>query len=182
MIDSRLEFKVERTRTTRTFATRRVEVQQEQKGSVRKVMVLSVDFHVLEDALVDYSAPPLHQYSHYKKLLPNTEQLEKEVQDGKVPRKKADLYNFIFPLFQQAFDVRMCPESSGGQNWLGIMKKTITTQASLPLTDRTNASWVKSLHQLKTHAANVAAIGFFMDGALAFAPLCVLGLGLPPAN
>jgi acyl-CoA thioesterase II len=167
LLDELLDFKVEIVRTTRTFSTRRVEAFQLQNGERRKIMVLQLDCQAAEAGFVEFSAPPFHKYTHYDRLLDYPADLERKVEKGQLKRSLVDLYHKIFPLMKFAYHLRYCPESTGTQNMMGLLKGVESTQAHLPLTDRSTAVWSKAKERLANHAENVAAMTVSKTAVLA---------------
>ena len=164
---------VEHTRTTRSFATRRVQVKQAQKdGSLRTCLELMADFHVAEkESVVEYSPPPAAAWAQPDDC-PSTGEHARRLRDRGVV-SEAEFVEFTTKLGANAhlFDTRACLNGVAGQNLAGAARGAPTTQDALPMTAKVSAEWQRSRARLPTPAANVAALAFLMDGALSFIPL-----------
>lgn len=169
----KLVCKVYRTRETRSFATRRVEVSQDLNGEKRVCVEVVVDFHVVEAPLFVYSAPPTMRYSPPGESLSMDELGEQLIREGKVSAQiKAEYSKGTFTALSEMFEARHCPEGMGGQNLWGFAKEVPTSQDGLPsITDRSSAEWLHALERLEGHDESMAATAFVLDGALALLPL-----------
>ncbi|KAJ1329767.1 thioesterase family protein [Microdochium nivale] len=178
-LDHRLKCHVSRTRDTKSFSTRRVQVTQLQHdGSERTVIELTGDFHAVEDPMLVYGAPPRMRYSKPEDC-PDRQALQKQMVDaGHITGKVEAAFEAMFRYQEQYYDLRMCPESISGQTLGGTVRGVPTAQDHLPMTDRTSAEWYKiQAHQAPPDdAAQCAAVAFLMDGGLAFLPLVHHGL------
>ncbi|GHJ84207.1 hypothetical protein NliqN6_0609 [Naganishia liquefaciens] len=185
-IKSKLTFTVEDVRTTKSFATRKVEAWQElpspegAKSSKRRTMILLADFHVRERPEVtlsgmDYSIPPLAADSLSRS--PDTLQNQRAQMAAMHPSRILKVFDHVFPLFDRYLDLRPVEDSMGTQKALGLNSSNKTTQDHLPLQQRTNSHWfrIKDVEggkgKLQTRSENAAAVAFVMDSALAFLPL-----------
>lgn len=161
-------------RLGQSFATYRVVVQQKDRktGNLRSCMELLVDFHRDEPSLLTHSAPPTKTYTHWKDCLPADQAIEKRwIQSGKLSESQLKPFKTLFGLSETLYDTRPCPEGVTAQNLLGMAKDAQTTQEYLSPTSKSSADWVKVKHPLNSEAAQMAALGFFMDGMLSFLPL-----------
>ena len=175
LTDRKLRCHVRDVRTTRSFATRQLEVWQEKDGGEGKrvVMILTVDFHAEEDALLVYSAKPDLDSQGVESASSTAEHRDRMVKNGTASQKQADVHVVQFGLMTRFFEMRPHPESLGGQNLNGVVKKARTSQDGRSLTDKRSWDWirVRQEHQLKGEADHLAALAFYMDGALSFTPL-----------
>lgn len=161
-------FHVEDIRTTKSFATRKVEAWQDlselpanrgkpaKANLKRRVMILLLDFHVREaKSMFEYSAIPLYAdpqpspaCSFMKAVEPHystpteSPSLHQYLADNHTP-KTIKTYNTIFPLFQKYFDVHSVVKSMGVQKALGVAADRPTTQDHLDLRKRTNSNWFR---------------------------------------
>lgn len=170
---------VNSTRTTKTFATRRVEVKQTlPDGTSRVCMELIADFHVEEPALLTYSAPPRRKYSG-PETSPDLESLGRTLfASGHISQEQADTASGtgMFGLMGKFFDTRHPVEGQAGQNLFGIAKHMPTDQDSLQITEKTSAERIKTLKPLNSRAEKMSALAFELDGALSFTPMAHSGL------
>ncbi|KAH6662922.1 thioesterase-like superfamily-domain-containing protein [Plectosphaerella plurivora] len=170
-IQEHLQCKVYRTRSTGTFATRRVEVRQAQKdGSLRVVLEVIADFHVVEEAKFTYSAKPTRTFASVEDSKPEDEVSEALLAAGKISQKQLDIARTSFAANRRHFETRLPPDSMSGQNLHGLAK-TSTTQDHLDLTEKVSGDWVRSKDKDLNDNDQVAILSFFMDGGLAFLPL-----------
>jgi hypothetical protein len=170
----KLTFTVEDIRTTRSFATRKVEAWQELPStdggapSRRRTMILLADFHARERpemtlSGMDYSKAPLHPES--LKISPETLQNQRAHFQATQPEKVVKMFDHVFPLFDRYLDLRPIPEAMGTQKALGMNKDRKTSQDELPLQQRTNSHWFKikdiegGKGKLTTRAEHAAAVG-----------------------
>lgn len=162
------------TRTTKTFATRRVEVKQTAPdGTSRVCMEIIADFHVEEPAVLTYSAPPRRKYSG-PETSPDLESLSRTLlADGQISQEQADMASAtgMFGLMGRFFDTRHPVEGVAGQNLFGIAKHMPTDQDSCHITEKTSAEWIKTLAPLDSRAEKMSALAFELDGALSFTPM-----------
>ena len=183
--DRKLECSVRALRTTKTFATRHIEIIQVQNnGEKRLCLFVTADFQTAEPAsLLTYSRPPRMTYSSVK----NSPTLEENRQDmldrGLIDQKTMALSDVLFGLATRFFDRRPCPEGVITQNLTGLAKTgTPTTQDHLPLTSKTSGDYFRSKHILETPAQHVAALAFVIDMATSFLPLVHNGRSLTDAG
>ncbi|KAI8722829.1 hypothetical protein NCS52_00428000 [Fusarium sp. LHS14.1] len=153
--DRKLHCSVTHTRDTRSFATRRVQVKQQQPdGKFRVCMELIADFHPESDKCENI-----------------TEHVGKLVANGTVEKEQADAFLKSFSAMETFFDARYCLDGVAGQNMGGSIKDKTTTQDDRHVTDKTSAEWQRARDPLATNADNMAALSFLMDGGLSFLPL-----------
>lgn len=184
-LDHRLKCHVSRTRDTKSFSTRRVQVTQLQRdGSVRTVIELTGDFHALEEPMLVYGTPPRMQYSRPEDC-PDRETLQRQMVDaGLIPKGEESgggieaPFEVMYRYQEQYYDLRMCPESVSGQTLGGTVRGVPTKQDHMPVTERTSAEWYKIQESQAPpdDATQCAAVAFLMDGGLAFLPLVHNGL------
>jgi len=121
--------------------------------------------------MLSYSAPPSVNYSSIEASPTREEMRENLVKEGKITPKIAEIHKKTFGLMQRYFDAYGVPEAIFTQNLYGMAKEVQTTQDHWPLTSKTSAEWTRASHPLKTEAAHIAGLSFYMDGALSFIPL-----------
>lgn len=167
------------TRTTKMFATRRVQVKQTSPdGTSRVCMEMIADFHVEEPAVLTYSAPPRRGYSGAGTSL-DLESLGRTLlANGHISQEQADMASGtgMFGLMGNFFDTRHPVDGQAGKNLFGIAKHMPTDQDSLQITDKTSAEWIKTLKPLSTRAEKMSALAFEHDGALSFTLMAHPGL------
>lgn len=175
-IDRKLNCVVTRTRSTKTFQTRRVVASQTlDDGTERTCADFFVDFHVREDELLAYDAVPSMSYGggpldpEHTAAAP--EVAERLVREGHIPRRAADAHKTMFAMAESFFETRQCTDGVSGQNLMGLAKGLETTQDHRPIYERTSAEWMRARMPLADEAENSAALAFIMDGALSFLPL-----------
>lgn len=170
LTDRKLRCSVRRVRDTRTFATRLVEIGQEQDdGKMRLCMTLLADFQIKEKAsLLEYSAPPDRKYSPVEKCQTAVENIDDLVKRRIVPEMHAEVYKAQFDLMGRFCEVRPTPEGVAAHNLNGLAKTAKTPQDGSSLTSKTSADWFRCLHSIRD---NYAGLGFVLDGALSFIPL-----------
>lgn len=148
----KVTFTVEDVRTTKSFATRKVEAWQDWptgkagESSTRRTMILLADFHVREPAEstlpgMTYSVSPLVTSS--LATSPDTMPTQQEHFAADQPKQVQKVFDNVFPLFYRYLDMRPIPESMGVQKALGLNSGRKTTQDDLPLQQRTNSHWFK---------------------------------------
>lgn len=168
----KLHCHVENVRDTRSFATRRVRVKQQQKdGKFRTCLELTADFHVKETSAFKYSAPPSTTYPRADDC-PTFPELAGTLQSrGAISEKGAQGFLKMFGVALEHFDTRYCLNGVAGQNLGGAAKTVETMQEHLPITGKSSAEWQKTNTKLETVNDTMAALAFLMDGALSFLPL-----------
>jgi acyl-CoA thioesterase II len=173
LIDRRLFCSVRRIRDTRTFATRQVEVSQEQDGGTKRLcMIILADFQVKEAATWQvYSEPPSKSYSPVEKCLGTVELGDEMIKKGYVPSKLVKIHRTVFGLMMRFFETRPAPEGIGARNLTGVAKSVKTHQDGLPITSKTSADWFRCQHPLDRPHDRYSGLGFIMDGGLSFLPL-----------
>jgi acyl-CoA thioesterase II len=173
LTDRKFYCHIRRIRDTRTFASRQVEVSQEQDdGTQRPCVILFAEFQRQEaTTLLSYSAPPTTQYSSLEASPTKAENIDSLLKDGKVPQKMVDVFETVFGLMERFWETKPAPEAILAQNLYGMAKHLPTTQDHLPLTSKTSAEWVRSKSNLAKEADQISALAFYMDGALSFIPL-----------
>ena len=169
LASEKIAFGVVRVRQTKTFQTVRVEARQLQKGTERMTFYLTMDFQVVEPAVMLYNLPPRIQHPPPDQCINYEGYLKGLVEKGELNPRTIKAWEIGFSLFRRFFDQRPTPESVSGQNLLGMHKTGKTTQDHLKIHEKSSASWVRSRIPL-TQAESYAALGFVMDAALAFLP------------
>lgn len=171
-IDRHLYTNVQRTRSTRSFATRRVQVKQKlDDGKERVVMELMVDFHVEEKGPFEYSATTEGVWPKADDCL-TLDKLAGSYRDrGVISTKEHDALIKTFKSSVEHFDTRYCLNGVAGQNLSGVARSLPTTQDKRPLTDKLSAEWQRTWTPLPSTEVKHGALGFLMDGALSFLPL-----------
>lgn len=181
------------TRTTKSFSTRRVVVQQRQTPTqrMRTCMELMADFHAQEPAApgMTYSAAPSQAYAGPGRQSETPAVLRagdlSAAETAAVARSRD-----VFALNERFLETRPCREGVAAQNLNGVLAGRPTTQDARPLADRTAAEWVRhkrsSSHSgdgqeegesglLESPADQAAALAFCLDGGLSFLPLTLDG-------
>jgi len=163
---------VENIRSTRTFATRKVEARQKQKGQERTTFYLITDFMVPNATAMTYSIAPRRTYPKPHELQDHTDYIKSRIDAGLTNPKLVHAFDSVFTLWMRFLDEKPCPETHGAQNLLGIDKKAITTQENLPITEKLNAFWFKFKPNKQAMTSNQqnAALAFILDAAIAFLP------------
>lgn len=173
--ESKLHLTVERTRDTKTFATRRVLVKQKQPdGRTRTICDMLADFHVREPGLLTYSpTSTFHLTEEGPEKSPTMDDLTQQtVAEGLVKDKSIlPAAMAMFKGHEVHFEARTVARGMSGQNLVGLLAKKPTTQDELPVTDRVSGDWSRTRIPLKDHGERAAAVVFMMDGGLPFIPL-----------
>lgn len=171
-LEATLRCKVTVTRDTKSFATRRVELSQAQKdGKARVVMEATADFHVVEEALFEYSTPPSREFSGVDASLDSEATGQALIQSGKASPSKVELSLTTFAAIEHFCDHRLPPEGLSAQNLNGLAKGIDSPQNALPITERSSGEWYRVKGSLDTEADHLACLAFLMDGGLSFLPL-----------
>ena len=179
--DRTLQCAVREIRTTKTFATRHVEMSQKQKGGKSRLcLFLSADFQIAEPAtLLRYSRPPRMAYSAVGDCQTLDENRQDFLKSGFVTEEVVRLHKKVFGLGERLFDRRPCPEGIMAQNLTGMANKGVpTTQDHLPLHSKTTGDYFRSKHHLETPAQHVSALAFVMDMGTSFIALTHSGKSL----
>lgn len=169
LITEKLMFDVTRIRDTKTFQTVRVEARQVQKGVERTTFYITLDFQLLEPAVLKYNLPARIQHPPPEQCMGFQESLRERVKDGTLDPKVLKAWEINFGLFRRFFEQRPCPESIAGQNVLGMDKTAKTSQGHLKIYEKSTAVWFRSRSKL-SQEESYAALAFVMDAALAFVP------------
>lgn len=173
-----LRFAVVDIRSTRTFCTRQVSVTQAtdpaQPEIRRTILVLQLDTQRREPSFLEYSRQPsLSQIANYKKPdeLPEAARFFKEKCEPQVFK----LYTRLFPLTDRYFQTRDCRLGPGIEQVLGGKFRAdefdLGAETRKKTAEKRLAMWCKTKVALETHAEQCGALGFYMDGILAFLPL-----------
>ena len=135
--------------------------------------------------MLEYSVPPAEMYStggpmDAQRTATNGEVIERLVRAGAVTQVEAEAHKRQFAMAEAFFETRQCLAGVSAQNLMGVAKHVRTTQAHLPVYERTSAEWLRCKTSFGTAAENAAALAFIMDGALSFLPivgalLCLIG-------
>ena len=179
--DRTLQCAVREIRTTKTFATRHVDVSQVQKDGKRRLcLFLSADFQVAEQAtLLTYSRPPKMAYSAVENCQTEDENRRDLLKRGLASKKAVQIHKVIFGLSKRFFERRPCPEGVITQTFTGMANKgTPTTQDHLPLPSRTSSDYFRSKQLLSIPSQHILALTFAMDMGLSFTPLVHTGQSL----
>ena len=180
-VDRSLRCSVRSLRTTKTFATRLVEVSQiRDDGEKRLCLFVTADFQIEEPAtMLTYSTPPRTEVSPVQNCPTVDENRKSMVARGLVGEEVAETHGVIFALADRLFERRPCPEGVDAQNLTGMAKKGIrTSQDHLPIYQKTTADYFRSRHALKTAKEHTAAMAFVMDMGISFIPLVHSGQSL----
>lgn len=160
-------------RDTVTFATRQIEVSQVlDNGQTRMVMLVVADFQTPEKAtLLEYSVSPSLPLRSVEDLLPLNEKRQELVDQKLIHPRVAEMNKVVFGLMARHFEIRPHPDAVSAQNLSGMGKNIKTTQDDRALPSKVSGDFVRTKLNLGAPAQNMAALGFFMDGALSFLPL-----------
>ncbi|CAG9942282.1 unnamed protein product [Clonostachys rosea f. rosea IK726] len=170
--EHKLYCKVHDTRTTRTFATRRVEVSQEQTdGTFRTCLELIADFHASEPSMLEFSARPTMAWPKPRDCPDRHEYAQGMLDRGEVNEAQMEEFRKSFDEDRDYFETRICTGGMAAQNLTGIAGGLPTTQDTIPVTSRVSAEWLRARGTFATQAENIAALAFIMDGTLAFLAL-----------
>lgn len=170
--EHKLYCKVHDTRTTRTFATRRVEVSQEQTdGTFRTCLELIADFHASEPSMLEFSARPTMAWPKPRDCPDRHEYAQGMLDRGEVNEAQMEEFRKSFDEDRDYFETRICTGGMAAQNLTGIAGGLSTTQDTIPVTSRVSAEWLRARGTFATQAENIAALAFIMDGTLAFLAL-----------
>ncbi|KAH8662490.1 acyl-CoA thioesterase II [Xylariales sp. PMI_506] len=171
-LDEKMKCTVERTRDTRSFATRRVRVTQTQPGGkTRTCMELTADFRVAEDGGLTYSAPPVSKIPPVDTVPTNEELVATLFADGRMSPEQGGLYNMLDGPLRALMEVRQFPDSVGAQNLTGLLKPVPTSQDHLPIHAKVSAEWVKLREKrLDSQQEQMAALAFCTDLGLSILP------------
>ena len=183
--DRTLHCTVRSIRSTKTFATRHVEMTQLQdNGQHRICLFLTADFQSAEPAtLLTYSRAPRMAYSSVDDSLTRNQVRQGLLKRDLLSPEMADMDKVLFGLADRFLERRACPEGILAQNLTGLAKKgTPTTQDHLPLPSKTSADYFRVKHPLKTPAEHAAALAFIMDMGTSFLPLVHNGQSLTEAG
>lgn len=162
---SPLSCSVERTRDTKTFATRRVVVSQPQPdGAMRPCLQVLADFHHEEPALLRYSAPPTRPYSGPDQSRGLHDLVTDAASRGLLRADPHSAAAAARSKFEACLEMRYCPEGMAGQNFMGMVASHPTDQDDLPVTERVSAEWVRTRAALTSAGEKAAAHAFLMDG------------------
>lgn len=174
--DRRLICRVTRTRDTRTFATRRVQVcQKEGDGQDKICAEILIDFHILEDAMTQYSALPSRSYGEGPEdrnaTATGPEVGTRMVQNGHILQSVLDFYLKSFEFMEEFFETRYCLDGVSTQTLHGLANHLETSQDGLPITEKTSAEWQRLRQPVQNEAENAAALAFQMDAGMTSPPL-----------
>lgn len=179
LIDRPLYCNTKTYRATKSFTTKLVEVMQKQDdGKERVCLVALVDFHVVEEGFLTYSAPPSKEYTSLEESWTPTERKKIMVDEGIISQEEVDRHDKMFGLMVTLIDMRFTKQSVHGQNLQGFARGFKTTQHQLPLTDRTSADWLRVREEVKTPAENATALAFLLDASISFQPLVLDSMAL----
>ncbi|CAF9933689.1 MAG: hypothetical protein HETSPECPRED_008746 [Heterodermia speciosa] len=184
-VDRTLHCSVRSLRTTKTFATRLIEVSQiRDDGQSRLCLFMTADFHIQEPhTLLTYSRRPKAEVSHVQDSPTTEENLNTLFERGTINEQDVRIHKKLFKLEERLFERRTCPESIMTQNFAGAARRgTTTTQDHLPLPDKTSADYFRVKHHLETPAEHMAALAFVMDMGISFLPLVHSGSSLTEAG
>lgn len=165
--ESRLFCSVERTRDTRTFATRRVVVRQRlPDGRARTCLEALADFHAEEPALLRYSARPTARYSG-----PGGSRAAEDLVGSAAAREggggllDGDPASDARRAFDACLELRYCPEGMAAQTVVGLAPALPTDQDGRGVAERASAEWVRARGPpLASAGERAAAHAFYMDG------------------
>ena len=179
--DHKLQCAVREIRTTKTFATRHVEISQTPKdGKKRLCLFLSADFQIPEPAtLLTYSRPPRVTHSAVEDC-PTVDENRRILLESAIATEEAvKMHKVLFGLSDRFLDRRTCPEGIIAQTLTGFAKKgSPTTQDHLPLPSKTSSDYFRSKHSLNVPAEHASALAFIMDMGTSLLPVVHNGQSL----
>jgi acyl-CoA thioesterase II len=182
LTDRPLHATVRRIRDTRTFATRFVELSQDQdNGSRRLCLTMLADFHVPEGTEVPgmrFSEQPLHAFVPVDQCPNAAEAYAVLERRGTITKQMVELHKKQMGPMDEFFEQRNVPGGVMSQNLVGWAKGAVTSQDNLPLTSRTSSLWFRNTIPLSTPVEHAAAMAFNLDGAIAFVPILHSHMGL----
>ena len=184
-VDQSLHCSVRSLRTTKSFATRLVEVSQiRDDGQSRLCLFMTADFHIQEPhTLLTYSRPPAAHVSEVQHSSTTEENLNALLERGTINQHDVKIHRQLFKLEERLLERRPCPEGIMTQTFAGAARKgTITTQDHLPLHDKTSPDYFRVKNRLETPAEHIAALAFVMDMGISFIPLVHSGISLTEAG
>jgi len=156
------EFPTQATRTTKTFTTIDARISQ----GARTTGHFLLDFHVQEEAPLEYSIKPRMKY-----IRPEDTKTALERYKG---NKLFPIYMHVFGRFHDFWDFRSAEGSYIADNMIGILKKVQTPQEHLEITEKTGAAWYKSKEKISNapekRYIHYAMVGYILDGGLSFMP------------
>ncbi|ORY32145.1 thioesterase-like superfamily-domain-containing protein [Naematelia encephala] len=167
-------FRVTDIRTTRTFCTRLVIASQSQSQTTstfneeRKTLIALLDYHATEPvSLLEYSTPPMYPFEEYgiPEELPGFE--------SHIPPDGVDAFKKMFTITLDFYDLRGCGHSIGVSTAMGFAPDKPSAEDDLPITRRTNCTWVRTRENLGGPRENAAGVAMIMDAVLSFLPLTV---------
>lgn len=163
---------VRKIRETKSFATRQVEISQEQKdGSKRSCLIMIADFHVKENkSVLTYSAPPETKFTPVDECETMEVALRNAVENGHFTAETLNKQRKMFSLMTRYFEQKPTPEGFAEQIMGGMNTRLPTTQDHLSPTSRTSADWFKNRVPLTSAAEQVCALSFEMDAKISFLP------------
>lgn len=175
-IDRMVKCHVFRTRQTRTFATRRVVAYQTQDdGSDRSCAEIFIDFHICENGMFEYSAPPSQELrvspKDQLKTAERSDLVRGALKKGQITQTAADIQLKDWNTIDELFEIRHCLDGVTGQNVYGLAPNVVTTQDHLPIYDKRSGEWFRAREPLDSEAEHIAALAFAMDGGISFVPL-----------
>ncbi|KAL8279305.1 hypothetical protein RQP46_008342 [Phenoliferia psychrophenolica] len=188
--DKAIRMTVDDVRTTRTFATRRVMLAQEQPdGTERSVMAITLDFVVSTGpSFIQFSlTPPVT--AHHSDLPLYVDALDARVASGTMLPVVASTFRTVFDLITRTLDIKIPDDALMGQNVWGIEKWAQTSQVGRLLpknpipsvltrakTDLSNPPPPSDDSvPISSQSANASLLAFALDSALAFIPLTFSG-------
>lgn len=169
--DKTLRCKVTRTRDTKSFATRRVEISQIQdSGKFRAVMELIADFHVVEKGMFEYSAMPTRSYSSPVTSHNLSSQGESLVKKGMITAKQLEIIKPAFEANERFFETRLALKYVSIQNH-NSTPQAVKTHHEASITANSSAEWYMAREHLECEKDQLGTLAFLMDGGLDILPL-----------
>lgn len=124
---------VVRTRDTRSFATRRVQVKQKlPDGSFRACLELMADFHVREPEVLEYSAPTRTAWPGPEECPTVGEHAAALRNEGKVTDEQYEALRATFATSEDYFETRYCVDGVSGQNLSGSPRRRLLRKTTSP--------------------------------------------------
>lgn len=170
---AKLHCTVHTVRNTKTFATRRVVVKQQQPDNkMRTCLEVLADFHIKEPGLLSYSAPSALKYKGPDESPTLKELVDKALADGIIKEDPIAKFAPMFYAAETFWEMKTCTEGMSGQNLVGMLAKVLPTdQDSLPITDRVSSDWMRLRIPMASASDKAAALLFLLDGGVPFTAL-----------
>ena len=136
---------------TRTFATRRVEVFQDQEDKTQVIASMQLHFQTPEErSLLTYSAAPSREYSSPESSWTEAD-MRLYARNRGVTEKTLRVLDGAMGSRKRYFDTRCPPESPSADTLHGLIPDIGTAQKQCSITDMTTCYYWTSLSPLRSH-------------------------------